>query len=52
MGSEVGGIEVSVEREACWSWLLKETDDVGISWVAACACDFKETPVVISGAVS
>lgn len=48
-GRDISRVELLVEREACQSRLIKEADDVGISWVARRSRYFSETPVVVDG---
>lgn len=50
-GRGVGELEVPVEREACRSQLIEETDDACIDRVTGRADDFFEPSAVVCGAV-
>lgn len=47
-GRRAGALEFAVEGGACWSPLIKETNDRRIGGVRGCAHDFHESPVVVA----
>lgn len=50
-GCRVGEVELSAERETCWSRSSNEREDACVGWFRRRPRNFPELPVVVAGAV-